>query len=118
MSEQKLGPTLPGAIKTNSITIAKGPDMEVRKATIAKGGSIPLHGHPFGQSHVVTHGEGFYLTKNGKIPVKSGFTNYTPAGEIHGWENADSAELVFVSSSSGEGVFHEESNKWNIHYHN
>lgn len=116
MSTEKKGAPIPGALKTTSVTTAKGPDMQIRKATIAKGGTIPLHAHPFGQSHVVVKGEGFYLDGATKIPVKTGFCNYAAAGQFHGWENAESDELVFVSSSSGAGVHEEAANKWNINY--
>lgn len=117
MSDQTKGPVLPGAINTNSITIKQGPDLEVRKATIAKDGRIPLHNHPFGQSHVVVQGKGFYLSDDGKTPVEAGFTNYSSPGEVHGWENAGPSDLVFVSSSaSSEGVYQEDNDKWNIHY--
>jgi quercetin dioxygenase-like cupin family protein len=116
MSTETKGSPLPGAVKTNSQTTAQGPDMQIRTATIAKGGSIPLHVHPFGQSHVVVKGEGFYLDGDKKVPVKAGFTNYAAAGDVHGWENPGSDELVFVSSSSGSGVWEEANNTYHIKY--
>lgn len=114
MNNETTASALPGAKLTNSATVAQGQDMQVRKATISKGGGIPLHKHPFGQSHVIVKGEGYYLDGDQKIPVKAGYHNYAAAGVVHGWENPDSEELVLITSSTG--VIGADEEKWNIHY--
>lgn len=72
------------------------PTFALRRFTMAPGGKIPLHGHPWEHEIYFLRGHGKAFTPDGSVDVGPGGVLFIPGYEPHGYENTGDEELVFL----------------------
>jgi len=92
--------TMPG-IKDTTIRwlISKfdsAPNFALRMFTIAPGGRIPLHDHPWEHEIFILSGSGTAFTDERRAKMAKGDAILVPGNEPHGYENDGSDDLVFL----------------------
>lgn len=79
------------------------PNFAMRRFTMAPGGSIPLHDHPWEHEIYILKGSGVAYYPEGKVPIKAGDAIYIPGGEPHGYDNTGRVDLVFLCMVPNSG---------------
>ena len=72
------------------------PNFAMRRFTLAPGGKIPLHGHPWEHEIYFLKGKAEVFTDKERVTVSGGDTIYVPGDELHGYDNTGEEDLQFI----------------------
>lgn len=72
------------------------PNFQMRRITIEKNGSIPLHTHPWEHEIFFLSGEGVLLEEQKETLVRAGDVAYVDGTKLHGFRNPGKEEFVFL----------------------
>lgn len=72
------------------------PGFFMRRFNMARGGSIPLHGHPWEHEIFILSGEAEVFTDTETITVTAGDALYVPKDELHGYRAIGEDDFEFL----------------------
>ncbi|MCU0798419.1 MAG: cupin domain-containing protein [Candidatus Thermoplasmatota archaeon] len=79
------------------------PNFAMRRFTMAPGGTIPLHDHPWEHEIYILQGKGTALYGDRKVDIASGDVIFIPGNEPHGYINDGKEDLVFLCMIPNSG---------------
>ena len=79
------------------------PNFAMRRFTIAPGGTIPLHDHPWEHEIYILSGKATAYNDKEKKVVGPGDVLFIPGDEPHGYDNDGEEDLVFICMVPNSG---------------